>query len=110
MLHHSLLSAECGRSDVIVYPLHRRTYDFLLFYLSGQRIIHLTEDKEQWEPTIQRLFHAQQCKDEVYRIREVWSFDRQNHGDAAILNREALKDRPKGVCGFTSCLAWRADY
>jgi len=56
------------------------------------------------EPTIQRLFHAQQCKAEVYRIREVWSLDRLNHGDAAILNREALNGPLKGVCGLPVAL------
>jgi hypothetical protein len=63
---------------------------------------YFRKDKEQWEPTIQRLFHTQQFKDRPHRIREAWSFDRQNHGDAAILNREALRDRPEGVCGFKS--------
>ncbi|KAG6919894.1 hypothetical protein DXG01_015602 [Tephrocybe rancida] len=53
--------------------------------------------KEQWEPTIQHMFDIQQLKDEKYRIREAWSFDWQNHGDAAVLNREALKTRPGGV-------------
>lgn len=56
--------------------------------------------KEQWEPIIQRLFHTQQCKDAVHRIREAWSFDRQNHGDAALLNREALRDHSEGVSVF----------
>ncbi|KAF8079386.1 Alpha/Beta hydrolase protein [Lyophyllum atratum] len=54
--------------------------------------------KEQWEPTIQRMFQVQQAKDESYRIREAWSFDWQNHGDAAVLNRDALISRPGGVC------------
>ncbi|KAG7095097.1 hypothetical protein E1B28_005884 [Marasmius oreades] len=46
--------------------------------------------KEQWEPVITRLFHlSESTKHE--NIREVWAFDRENHGDAALLNREALK-------------------
>jgi len=53
--------------------------------------------KEQWEPTINQIFHRQQHKDAVHRVREAWSFDWQNHGDAAVLNREALKSRPDGV-------------
>ncbi|KIM35057.1 hypothetical protein M413DRAFT_449910 [Hebeloma cylindrosporum] len=53
--------------------------------------------KEQWEPVIQHLFESQCTKDKSYRIREAWSFDWQNHGDAAVLNREALKLRPEGV-------------
>ncbi|KAF9261109.1 alpha/beta-hydrolase [Marasmius fiardii PR-910] len=49
--------------------------------------------KEQWEPIITRLFHlSQSTKNED--IREIWAFDRENHGDAAILNREALKSWP----------------
>jgi len=53
--------------------------------------------KEQWEPTIQRIFHDQQSKDTHLRIREAWSFDWQNHGDAAVLNQDVLKSRPEGV-------------
>ncbi|KAG6919893.1 hypothetical protein DXG01_015601 [Tephrocybe rancida] len=53
--------------------------------------------KEQWEPTIQHIFNIQQLKDEKHRIREAWSFDRQNHGDAAVLNHEALKAHPEGA-------------
>ncbi|KIM38284.1 hypothetical protein M413DRAFT_448020 [Hebeloma cylindrosporum] len=56
--------------------------------------------KEQWEPVIQHLFRSQYTKDKRYRIREAWSFDWQNHGDAAVLNREALKLRPKGVSAY----------
>ncbi|KAF8346161.1 Alpha/beta hydrolase fold-1 [Amanita rubescens] len=56
--------------------------------------------KEQWEPTINQIFHRQQHKDAAHRVREAWSFDWQNHGDAAVLNREALKSRPDGVCGI----------
>jgi hypothetical protein len=40
------------------------------------------------------MFEVQQTKDENHRIREAWSFDWQNHGDAAVLNREALANRP----------------
>lgn len=36
--------------------------------------------------------------DKIHRIREAWSFDWQNHGDAAILNRQLLKARVGGVC------------
>jgi hypothetical protein len=57
-------------------------------------------DKEQWEPVIQHLFKSQSSKCKSYRIREAWSFDWQNHGDAAILNRAALKLRPEGVCEY----------
>jgi len=63
-------------------------------FLMKERVV----DKEQWEPVIQHLFKSQSSKDNGYRIREAWSFDWQNHGDAAILNREVLKFRPEGVC------------
>ncbi|KAG5652706.1 hypothetical protein H0H81_004019 [Sphagnurus paluster] len=53
--------------------------------------------KEQWEPAIERMFELQRSKPPHQRIREAWSFDWQNHGDAAVLNREALLKRPQGV-------------
>lgn len=53
--------------------------------------------KEQWEPVIENLFTLQQKMDKAHRIREAWSFDWQNHGDAAVLNRQLLKERPEGV-------------
>ena len=59
-------------------------------------------DKEQWEPTINQIFDRQQHKDAAHRVREAWSFDWLNHGDAAVLNREALKSRPDGVCTIFS--------
>ncbi|KAI3610366.1 alpha/beta-hydrolase [Moniliophthora roreri] len=51
--------------------------------------------KELWEPTITRLFSVQRPRPRHRnRIREVWAFDRENHGDSAVLNREALKAWP----------------
>ena len=55
-------------------------------------------DKEQWEPVIEKLFTSQRKMDKAHRIREAWSFDWQNHGDAAVLNRQALKVGKRGVC------------
>ncbi|KAJ6543407.1 hypothetical protein DFH09DRAFT_928645, partial [Mycena vulgaris] len=46
--------------------------------------------KELWEPVIEEIFRLQQVKASPQRVREAWAFDRQDHGDAAILNREAL--------------------
>ncbi|KAF9502272.1 alpha/beta-hydrolase [Pleurotus eryngii] len=43
--------------------------------------------KEQWEPTIQAIFER------ASNIREAWAFDWQNHGDAAVLNKNALSER-----------------
>jgi hypothetical protein len=56
-----------------------------------------SSDKEQWEPTISQLFQTQGLKEDGQRIREAWSFDWQNHGDAAILNQAVLSTR-EGVC------------
>ncbi|KAG6901876.1 hypothetical protein C0995_007000 [Termitomyces sp. Mi166 len=55
-------------------------------------------DKEQWEPTIEQIFRLQQRKDERYRIREVWAFDWQSHGDAAVINARVLDSRKDAVC------------
>ncbi|KAJ7492901.1 Alpha/Beta hydrolase protein [Mycena galericulata] len=46
--------------------------------------------KEQWEPVIEQTFRLQQSKPRHQRVREAWSFDWQNHGDAAALNHELL--------------------
>ncbi|KAF8909980.1 hypothetical protein CPB85DRAFT_1221751 [Mucidula mucida] len=62
--------------------------------------------KEQWEPTLERIFTIQQSKNQFHRIREAWAFDWQNHGDAAVLNQSALSDRPEGVCASLSVSAF----
>ncbi|KAH7885408.1 Alpha/beta hydrolase fold-1 [Phlebopus sp. FC_14] len=55
--------------------------------------------KEHWEPTLQRLFYNQRTEPKDRRIREAWSLDWPNHGDAAELNKERLRRRPPGdVC------------
>ncbi|KAG7451534.1 uncharacterized protein BT62DRAFT_927244 [Guyanagaster necrorhizus] len=46
--------------------------------------------KEQWEPTIEDLFSFIEVHGGL-NIREVWSIDASNHGDAAILNEEVLR-------------------
>ncbi|KAF8636764.1 hypothetical protein AX16_010967 [Volvariella volvacea WC 439] len=56
--------------------------------------------KEQWEPTISTIFSLQQSKHPTRRIREAWAFDWQNHGESAVLNYEALQDRPEGVSAY----------
>ncbi|KAJ7166984.1 Alpha/Beta hydrolase protein [Mycena filopes] len=54
--------------------------------------------KEQWEPVIQHAFRTQQPKARHQRVREAWAFDWQNHGDAALLNRDFLaSSRADGV-------------
>ncbi|KAI9066147.1 alpha/beta-hydrolase [Trametes sanguinea] len=46
--------------------------------------------KEAWEPTIESLFSAASPISES-TMREAWSFDMQNHGEAAVLNDAALE-------------------
>ncbi|KAJ7015807.1 Alpha/Beta hydrolase protein [Mycena alexandri] len=46
--------------------------------------------KEQWEPVIEQTFRTQQSKPKHHRVREAWAFNWQNHGDAALLNRDLL--------------------
>lgn len=51
--------------------------------------------KEQWEPTILSVFQRSSLSSVAKaRLREAWAFDWQNHGDAAVLNRDALQRRP----------------
>ncbi|KAG6810634.1 hypothetical protein H0H92_011039 [Tricholoma furcatifolium] len=47
--------------------------------------------KEQWEPTIDELYALLDGPHGSPKIREVWSIDAPNHGDAAILNEDVLK-------------------
>ncbi|KAJ7492962.1 Alpha/beta hydrolase fold-1 [Mycena galericulata] len=57
--------------------------------------------KEQWEPVIEQIFRLQRSKVRNQRVREAWSFDWQNHGDAAMLNRELLLEtRQMGVSAY----------
>ncbi|KAK0205228.1 Alpha/beta hydrolase fold-1 [Desarmillaria ectypa] len=46
--------------------------------------------KEQWEPTIEDLFSRIETHGGL-KVREVWSMDASNHGDAAMLNEEVLQ-------------------
>ncbi|KAG7439822.1 uncharacterized protein BT62DRAFT_957664 [Guyanagaster necrorhizus] len=62
--------------------------------------------KEQWEPTIERIFDIQGAKSPRHRIREAWAFDWQNHGDAAVVNESALRERPEGVCMALAICEW----
>ncbi|KAJ7745822.1 Alpha/beta hydrolase fold-1 [Mycena maculata] len=57
--------------------------------------------KEQWEPVIEHTFCVQQAKARHQRVREAWTFDWQNHGDAATLNHELLVNtRQMGVSAY----------
>ncbi|KAJ4477253.1 Alpha/beta hydrolase fold-1 [Lentinula aciculospora] len=48
--------------------------------------------KEQWEPTINDLLEliGKQVSNKI-RIREIWTIDAPNHGDAALLNEKTLQ-------------------
>ncbi|KAJ7453156.1 Alpha/beta hydrolase fold-1 [Mycena latifolia] len=59
----------------------------LMFHAMGQH-------KEQWEPTIEKLFALQSRSS---RIREAWTFDWQSHGESAVLNEEALTGDEKAA-------------
>ncbi|OJA14466.1 hypothetical protein AZE42_05294 [Rhizopogon vesiculosus] len=52
--------------------------------------------KEHWEPMLRYLFLHQKSGQLHSCIREAWSFDWLNHGDAAIINKAALERRPPG--------------
>ncbi|KAJ7257738.1 Alpha/Beta hydrolase protein [Mycena rebaudengoi] len=57
--------------------------------------------KEQWEPTLEQIFRQQHSKPRHHRVHDAWSFDWQNHGDAALLNRDLLETiREDGVSAF----------
>lgn len=59
--------------------------------------------KEQWEPTIDDLF-AVLDQQQTVKVREVWSIDAPNHGDAAILNEGALRWGYTPICKhFGTC-------
>ena len=56
--------------------------------------------KEQWEPTIQRLFQNQQAaarRSTTVRFHDMWSIDMPNQGDSAILNEELF------LWGYDTC-------
>ncbi|KAJ3761957.1 hypothetical protein EV360DRAFT_36725 [Lentinula raphanica] len=57
--------------------------------------------KEHWEPTIEHLFVLDsQHPSRTPRIRECWAIDAQNHGEAALLNEQVIRERPE------TCLFW----
>ncbi|KZT01620.1 alpha/beta-hydrolase [Laetiporus sulphureus 93-53] len=48
--------------------------------------------KEQWEPTFEYLYeHLARAGNKAVRIRDIWSIDCPNHGDAAVLNEKTLQ-------------------
>lgn len=47
--------------------------------------------KEVWEPVIERIFVTENARPNGLRIREAWTIDAPNHGDAAALNADLLR-------------------
>ncbi|OCH87169.1 alpha/beta-hydrolase [Obba rivulosa] len=48
--------------------------------------------KEQWEPTIEDLYEILRSRGTgAPKVREVWSIDCPNHGEAAVLNEKVLQ-------------------
>ncbi|KAL7279412.1 hypothetical protein ACG7TL_007254 [Trametes sanguinea] len=56
----------------------------LFFHCAGSH-------KEAWEPTIQQILEADASRAQGPVVRESWSFDMPNHGEAAILNAGPLE-------------------
>lgn len=55
--------------------------------------------KEQWEPTFEHLCELlERSGHPNIKLREIWSIDCPNHGDAAILNEEELSWGYSEVC------------
>ena len=54
--------------------------------------------KEQWEPTLDDLYTLLATNSGSVKVRDMWSIDAPNHGDAAILNEKALKWGYDPVC------------
>jgi hypothetical protein len=59
--------------------------------------------KEQWAPTIEEIFVQQRSKPQYQRIREAYAFDRQNHGESAVLNADYLAGLQECICRFFLC-------
>ncbi|KAJ7081138.1 Alpha/beta hydrolase fold-1 [Mycena belliarum] len=53
--------------------------------------------KEQWEPTIQRIFELRGAQ-----VHEAWALDWQTHGDSAVLNQKLLETSPSRVYGVSA--------
>ncbi|KAF5384362.1 hypothetical protein D9615_003153 [Tricholomella constricta] len=56
--------------------------------------------KEQWEPTMDDLYALMDGNDGSVKVREMWSIDAPNHGDAAILNEHVLQWGYEPVFGW----------
>jgi len=103
----------------VEYPLHiiAKRYWIPSFEANSENpaaktliVLHSTSyHKETWEPTLEDLFEliVSQSNTEVL-IRDAWAIDCPNHGESAVLNKQALKD-PQ----FTNCVCgskWSGDF
>ncbi|KIL71144.1 hypothetical protein M378DRAFT_182764 [Amanita muscaria Koide BX008] len=89
-------SASSMGGDALKITANRYTLEDSAENMEGVTLLFthcIGSHKEQWEPTISRLFRQQKHKCPAHQIREAWSFDWQSHGDAAVLNREAIRSR-----------------
>ena len=62
-------------------------------------------DKEVWEPVIDHLFANDGARPRRL-IREAWTFDMQNHGEAAVLNEATLQEGKTGLSKSSGLLEY----
>ncbi|KAJ6584447.1 alpha/beta-hydrolase [Mycena capillaripes] len=74
------------------HAAHTKADGVTLIMLHG-----MGQHKEQWEPTIEKLYALQSERSSKAEIKEVWSFDWQSHGESAVLNEGALGEDPKAA-------------
>jgi hypothetical protein len=86
---HSLVPRYAFRISAKRYLPHTPRNDGLTLIFAHGTGFH----KEQWEVAIDELFGLFEAegKKKGVRLREAWSLDCPNHGDAAVLNEEALE-------------------
>lgn len=72
-----------------------------LFFIHGAGF-----HKEQWEPSIDDLQSILDRKSGTsnVKIREIWTMDAPNHGDAGVLNEHALKLGYQHICTVTETI------
>ncbi|KAG9313296.1 hypothetical protein JVU11DRAFT_5600 [Chiua virens] len=101
--HEFLLPATIGgvpvsfKCPALRYPVSQRGITLILNH-------GLTGHKELYHPAIIRLLSHQDSA--TYDLREIWTMDLPNHGEAALLNRRLLDDHKQegarkgsgGVC------------
>ena len=57
-------------------------------------LLHSTSfHKETWEPSLEKLLTLSAQADSKVKIREAWSLDCPNHGEAGHLNERLLNER-----------------